>query len=628
MEDMQRARQMRDMKEAEIRELDKMLKSNTAQGRERDNIKSQRNKAKQWYEIDNREFERLQNSRQVLLNQSLENYLLSLQACDSFETDALRFAALWLEHSNNHEANKAATNVSKVPSRKFAALMNQWTSRLLDSSTLFQQILTSLIVRICCDHPYHSMYHVFASSKSKGGKDQTALSRYAAANNIASTLKNDRRTAVTWQAIHGSSYNYVKFAQEKPDDGSTRLSSKIALKSSATGQRLEQDAKKMKIPPPTMRLELRADCDYSTVPVIVRFQSEFSLASGISMPKILTAIGSDGKKYKQLFKSGNDDLRQDSIMEQVFEQVNDLLRSQRETRQRTLGIRTYKVLPLTATAGIIEFVSNTMPMHDFLIPAHQKYHPSDMRNSSCRKALQEVQPRPNELRIRTYQGVCARFHPVLRYFFIERFELPDEWYARRLAYTRSTAAISILGHILGLGDRHIHNILLDERTGEVVHIDLGIAFEQGRVLPVPEVVPFRLTRDLVDGMGVTRTEGVFRRCCEFTLDALRKESGSIMTILDVLRYDPLYSWSLSPVRLKRLQDDHQQAEALAALPGQEPQAPQEKKDEQGEADRALTVVGKKLSKTLSVAATVNELIQQATDERNLALLYCGWAAYA
>ncbi len=51
-------------------------------------------------------------------------------------------------------------------------------------------------------------------------------------------------------------------------------------------------------------------------------------------------------------------------------------------------------------------------------------------------------------------------------------------------------------------------------------------------------------------------------------------------------------------------------------------------NEPGEADRALTVVKKKLSKSLSVTATVNELIQQATDERNLALLFAGWAAYA
>lgn len=40
---------------------------------------------------------------------------------------------------------------------------------------------------------------------------------------------------------------------------------------------------------------------------------------------------------------------------------------------------------------------------------------------------------------------------------------------------------------------------------------LGVAFEQGKILPTPETVPFRLTRDVVDGMGITGVEGVFRR---------------------------------------------------------------------------------------------------------------------
>lgn len=315
-------------------------------------------------------------------------------------------------------------------------------------------------------------------------------------------------------------------------------------------------------------------------------------------------------------------------MEQVFEQVSELLKTNRATRQRNLSIRTYKVLPLTSTAGVIEFVANTVPLHDYLMPAHERYHPKDLKGNQCRKEIGDVQNSAIDIRIKKFRSVMERFHPVMRYFFIERFTDPDEWFAKRNAYTRSTAAISILGHVLGLGDRHGHNILLDSQSGEVVHIDLGVAFEMGRVLPVPELVPFRLTRDIIDGMGITKTEGVFRRCCEFTLEALRKEIYSIMTILDVLRYDPLYSWSISPVRLAKLQEG--QSAAQEPLPsdivgnhGNRRQKEAATVNEPGEADRALTVVNKKLSKTLSVTATVNDLINQASDEKNLAVLYSG-----
>ena len=56
---------------------------------------------------------------------------------------------------------------------------------------------------------------------------------------------------------------------------------------------------------------------------------------------------------------------------------------------------------------------------------------------------------------------------------------------------KSVATNSMIGYILGLGDRHVQNILVDKTTAELVHIDLGVAFEQGRILPTPETIPFR-----------------------------------------------------------------------------------------------------------------------------------------
>ncbi|KAL4920462.1 hypothetical protein BDW62DRAFT_6131 [Aspergillus aurantiobrunneus] len=623
LEDFARVEQLRNRKEKEILALDAMLKS--AEGKARDNLKFHRSKTKQWFDLDDREYQRLKRSREAFLQQCLENYLICLKESETYNNDVLRFCALWLDQSYSEIANKAVSKyLADVPSRKFAPLMNQLTSRLLDVSDDFQGLLSALVFRICSEHPFHGMYQIFASSKSKGGKDQSALSRNRAATNLADILRSDRHIGALWVAVHNANINYVRFAIERLDDKS-KSGAKVPLKKLTTGIRLEQDAVTQRLPPPTMKIDIRVDCDYSNVPKLVRYHPEFTVASGVSAPKIVTAVASNGVRYKQLFKGGNDDLRQDAIMEQVFEQVSSLLKDHQATRQRNLGIRAYKVLPLTSNAGIIEFVPHTIPLNEYLMPAHQRYYPKDMKPNACRKHISDVQTRSFEQRVRTYRGVTEHFHPVMRFFFMEKFNNPDDWFGRRLSYTQSTAAISMLGHVLGLGDRHGHNILLDERTGEVVHIDLGVAFEQGRVLPVPEVVPFRLTRDLVDGMGIARTEGVFRRCCEFTLEALRQESYSIMTILDVLRYDPLYSWTVSPLRMKKMQEQ-EPGDGPPVLAGSV--VDQRPTNEPSEADRALTVVAKKLSKTLSVTATVNELIQQATDEKNLAVLYSGWAAYA
>lgn len=606
----------------------------------RDRYQKHLNNAQKVLKLDQVDFELALKTRNEFVRLSLENYLQSLSASDDHDNDALRFTALWLQRSEIALANRAVTAYLRdVPTYKFVPLMNQLSSRLQLDNSPFQTQLIALVYRICCDHPYHGMYQIWAGSNARPNKqDEAAILRKDAAKKVGGQLLQTRGgIAEIWRAIDKTSICYHTLALSDRGE-KQRSGSKINIKESEAATALSGCLARYRIPPPTFEIELSPSKDYSNVPVINKLEPTMVVAGGVSAPKILTVVASNGERYKQLVKGG-DDLRQDAIMEQVFAAVSSLLKEHRATRQRNLGIRTYKVLPLTSSTGIIEFVANTQPLHDWLIPAHSRYYPKDLRGSQCRKQIEEVQGQTANVRIAAYRRATEKFHPVMRYFFLESFPDPDDWYVKRLAYTRTTAAISILGHVLGLGDRHGHNILLDKKTGEVVHIDLGVAFETGRILPIPEVVPFRMTRDVVDGMGITKTDGVFRRCCEFTLDALREDTYSIMTILDVLRYDPLHSWSSTPMRLAKLQraarrgeeDDggaggnganEGTSELLAAERGKKAV------NEPSEADRALEVVRKKLSKTLSVTATVNDLINQATDEKNLAVLYAGWAAYA
>lgn len=72
--------------------------------------------------------------------------------------------------------------------------------------------------------------------------------------------------------------------------------------------------------------------------------------------------------------------------------------------------------------------------------------------------------------------MCTNIRPAFQYFFYERFLKPGEWFERRLAYTNSVATTSMIGYILGIGDRHVSNILIDEKTADVIHIDFGMEF--------------------------------------------------------------------------------------------------------------------------------------------------------
>ncbi len=99
--------------------------------------------------------------------------------------------------------------------------------------------------------------------------------------------------------------------------------------------------------------------------------------------------------------------------------------------------------------------------------------------------------------------------------------------------------MSMVGYVLGLGDRHTENILFDSTTGGLVHVDFSCVFNIGLTLPWPERVPFRLTRNLVHAMGPTGYEGTFRRCAEVTMRLLRREVDPLMAVFRPIYFDAL-----------------------------------------------------------------------------------------
>ena len=212
-----------------------------------------------------------------------------------------------------------------------------------------------------------------------------------------------------------------------------------------------------------------------------------------------------------------------------------------------------------------------------------------------------------------------------------------------------------MGYFVGLGDRHASNILIDQTSGELVHIDLGIAFEQGRLLPMPERIPYRLTREMVDGMGgEVGVNGTFRRCCEETMRVMRGNQDAIMTILEVLVHDPLFKWTVDPVKALKVQrpvaaaaddpagGDSGLEDAMggagggseAAHAGWRPggRASETAPVEAPEAGRIMLRVKDKLlgregDEAFSVEGHVKQLINEARDPMNLALAFPGWSAW-
>lgn len=307
-------------------------------------------------------------------------------------------------------------------------------------------------------------------------------------------------------------------------------------------------------------VSMSAHYDENNLTTIVCWDRAFSSPGGINQPKRIQCLCSDGKSYAQLLK-GEDDLHQDAVMQQVFTMMNDMLSKSTATRKENLLVRTYIIVPLSKRSGILEWCSNTIPLAEYLAGqnnVHQRYHPEDDTPQMCRRKLRDAhdQKLSSEKKYELFKQMCSKLNPALQYFFYENFLSPGVFYERRLAFAHSLATNSMIGYILGIGDRHVGNILLDKHSGELIFIDFGIAFEQGKMLPTPELVPFRLTRDFVAALGATGVEGVFRESCEKTLQVLRENKATVRTILDILLHDPLYAWTMSSNEaVKRQIDD-------------------------------------------------------------------------
>ncbi|KAK2185679.1 hypothetical protein NP493_226g01000 [Ridgeia piscesae] len=488
--------------------------------------------------LDEQELESMMADRGRFLSCALSNYLKCLQFGDRHDMRVFRVTSLWFDNASQSEINDTMQKgADQIKSCKFLPLMYQLAARMgvaqPHNPSLFYSTLNSLIERVVLDHPHHSLFIILAlanankdsdvgserstvrrsrlskSSSNSEEEPEAQQGRMQAAVNMLERLRQSRRADIL-RDMENLCDAYIELANWDVTRYKTETSA-IKLPSGALLTKLNNLET---VAMPTLTTKIDPTGVYADVVHIRSFESTFKLAGGINLPKIITCLGSDGVSRRQLVK-GKDDLRQDAVMQQVFEMVNDLLQRDTESSRRHLKVRTYKVIPLSQRSGLLEWCEGTIPLGSYLCGgvngAHERYRPQDLTACKCRKRMMAAVEKNYKRKHEAYLSLCDNFRPVFRHFFMERFPEPGDWYEKRLAYTRSVATNSIVGYIVGLGDRHVQNILIDCKTAELVHIDLGVAFEQGKILPTPETVPFRLTRDIVDGMGVAGVNGVFRR---------------------------------------------------------------------------------------------------------------------
>jgi len=299
--------------------------------------------------------------------------------------------------------------------------------------------------------------------------------------------------------------------------------------------------------------------DYEDVPVFLKKMDKYLyVLSTKQCPRKISFIGTDNKEYKYLLKS-HEDLRQDERIIQVFSYVNSILSLDKDTSSKELLITIYPVIPLSHISGLIGFLPNIDTISNLIIE-HRK---SNNLNPNIEiSSIYQLYPKYDSGSIMSKLDV---FKEVNHY--TSGYELSDiiwkksinceSWLIRRTNYSKSLSVMSIVGYLLGLGDRHPNNLMMEKQNGKIIHIDYGDCFEIAmKRNKFPEKVPFRLTRMIVKALGISKIEGTFRIISEKVMDLLRSNRNSLVAILGSLVYDPLVSFKLMlPMIMKMKEKD-------------------------------------------------------------------------
>lgn len=587
----------------------------------------------------------------------IQNYGTSLQYGVKNIYNALpRLITLWLDFSGASGDDKKNVVYKKVqniidklindlPVFEWTIALPQLISRMVSKNEMVTSSIKNILVKVLIAFPEESIWSIGCKTDNKERQDvidsiiQMAKSQIANSGSSSkavkcildqqeSTLEGFRELCMIYLGTGGKTYNLSSITKKKGHEGHLMVKNNeqpITHVFSHLAKLINKPNTNFIVPLQrltTVELQkanlftedggLRSDYSpYSSSKVYIKnFKDEVAVMSSLQKPKKVGIYGNDGRLYNFLFKA-HDDLRKDSRMMDFNSVINRLLKRDELTRNKRLYLRLFSAIPLSNKTGLVEWVENTNVLRSILDNEFNNMGITSNVQLLVTSLLPKNPKNAQDYAEMVYKTMTKKYPPVFHNFFLHQFLEPNQWYQSRLNFARTTAVWSMVGYIVGLGDRHCENILIDLRCGDVVHVDLAMLFETAKYLTVGERVPFRLTRNIVDGMGVTGHEGVFRFTCEATLEILRKNYQTLMNVLDSFIHDPLLDWNQLAQKKEaaKIRSEHDVEGNYKVI---------EMKLKGLIGDNVLP---------LSVQGQVDHLIKEATNEANLMAMYIWWMPY-
>ncbi|XP_060058172.1 DNA-dependent protein kinase catalytic subunit [Erinaceus europaeus] len=294
---------------------------------------------------------------------------------------------------------------------------------------------------------------------------------------------------------------------------------------------------------------------------IAGFDERVKVMASIRKPKRIVIRGHDEQEYPFLVKGG-EDLRQDQRIEQLFQVMNSILSSDAACGQRNLQLKTYHVVPMTSRIGLIEWIENTLTLKELLLNTMSQEEKAGYQSDSkapCFEYKDWLRKMSGRMDLSAYTSMYKKANrtetvisfrkreskvpsDLLKRAFMAMSTGPEAFLALRAHCACSHALLCVSHWVLGIGDRHLNNFLISMETGGVIGIDFGHAFGSATQLPVPELMPFRLTRQFVNLMLPMKETGITYSVMVHALRAFRSRPDLLLSTMDVFVREPSFDW--------------------------------------------------------------------------------------
>lgn len=406
-----------------------------------------------------------------------------------------------------------AQNFKQIPAIAFYTAIPQLISRVIHDDKDTAMVVRGILKRILIKFPAQALWQLGwvrmsrVTERQAIGESIFADAEKAlldAANKDRSKKTNARRIMVNHNLLVASKslFAYLQaLAQTSPQN---------------------QNAETMKILPwkgevelcefiPPVQAALSASLAVSSnaepfprqIPRMKAFGATVGVMASKARPKRMKAVavcssGPDGSErqigeYHFLVKyEAKGDLRKDARVQDLNNVINRMMSHSSKAGprlgHRRLHLRTFTVTVLSEDTGLLEWVPMTQSFRNLV---SRTYNPQASTGSSKRygsratnfgdHVLRSNFDRAQDMFFRSanlkraavmFEELCLKaYPPVLYWWFVKSFSDPHCWYEARTRFALSCAVWSGVGHVIGLGDRHAENILVDTTSGACVHVD-------------------------------------------------------------------------------------------------------------------------------------------------------------